>query len=102
MRAGSLQNLIADGAKDQQKPEVGMIDAIDFVLALRTGDSFRLRGRVFTIAGYEGWTHGGDARGDYVDARVWNAGNKQTFVRIRPTDKIEACASRDHYHDYSF
>lgn len=59
-------------------------DAIDQVLALRTGDSFTLRGRTFTVSGWSGVSH---YEGRMV-LPVWNERGREVRITVKTNDRI--------------
>jgi hypothetical protein len=60
------------------------MDAIDKVIAMHIGKRFVLRGRRFTLRGYEGWSH----YADHSRIPVWNERGRATVLRVKPSDII--------------
>lgn len=59
-------------------------NAIDAVLALRTGDKFRINGREFTI--YGGCVSHYEGRSTF---KVWNSKHAVTTVSVRTNSNVE-------------
>jgi hypothetical protein len=65
------------------------MNALDTVLALLIGESFVLRGRTYSVAGFEGTTFREVDGVEVVEGlKVFNASGRLTRIKVKATDRV--------------